>query len=133
MRCRTIAAPLLLLGALGAPPAAAVETELGVRGTISVYADLGACGTLTFPRPTIAAGSFTAAGAVAGPGTATAPVRGVTAVVVTQATSWYGCLPDAYAGASVGHAVYQLSVSGADGDYASVLSCDVWSGWVTCR
>lgn len=132
MRCRRTA-PLLLLGALWAPPAAAVEAELGARGSITVYADLGACGSLTFPRPTTAAGSFTAAGAVTGPGTATAPVRGATAIVVTQATSWYGCLPDAYAGATVGHAVYQLSVSGADGDYVAVLSCDVRWGWVTCR
>lgn len=133
MRGRTCAVALVLLGSWSAAPAVqAVELAFGIAGRIDVHADLGACAELTFRRPGLAVGSFTAAGAVTGPGTATAPVRGATPVVATG-TSWFGCLPDAYAGATAGVATYQLAVSSADGDFVAALSCVVRAGVVTCR
>jgi hypothetical protein len=52
--------------------------------------------------------------------------------VLTNATSWYGCLPDTYAGATVGYATYQLAVTTTDGDFAETLHCTVTSGVVSC-
>lgn len=124
----------ILLGALTTiSPATAVEVSAGASGTIDVYPDLGACATLAFPRPVTAVGAFTSAGAVTGPGTAVAPVRGATAIAVTGATSWFGCLPDAYAGATAGAAIYTLSVTTLGNEYVQVLTCDVRRGVVTCR
>ena len=133
MRRRTIAVLALAAATAATPPADAVEFGFGATGAITVYADLGACATLTFSRATVGAGTFSAAGAVTGPGTAAAPVRGATPFVLNGARSWYGCLPDAYAGATTGHAAYVLSGTTADGDFVAVLSCTVRLGVVTCR
>lgn len=117
---------------VGIRPAGAVRVGVGVTGAITVYPDLGACGSLTFGSAVTAVGQLSSAGAVNGPGAAAAAVRGATPVVVAGASSWYGCLPDAYAGATVGWATYQLTASTAGGDFAETLQCVVRSGVVTC-
>lgn len=134
MRHRTVASAAFagLLSA-GVAPASGVEAGFGISGYITVFRDLGACATVTLSRPVTATGELSAVGAVAGPGSAVAPVRGATPFVISGTTSWYGCLPDAYAGASAGSATYTLAVSSVDNDFAAVLACDVRNGAVSCR
>jgi hypothetical protein len=130
---RTVAfAALLCAAAIPLPSAGAVGIELGVSGDIAVYSNLGACGTLTFTRPVTAVGQFTSVGALTGPSTAVGAVRGALPVTVVNGTSWYGCLPDTYAGATLGYATYNLTASTSQGDFAETLHCTVTSGTVAC-
>ncbi|MDQ1712388.1 MAG: hypothetical protein QOE45_1838 [Frankiaceae bacterium] len=126
------AAALVAAAVLPAGSASAVSVDFGVAGSITVYPDMGACGTLTFARPVTAVGVFSSAGALSGPGTAVGVVRGAVPVTVVNATSWYGCLPDTYAGATIGYATYTLTASTADSDYVESRHCVVTSGRVTC-
>lgn len=126
MRGRLLTAGAITALCLGATPASAATAG------IEVYDDLGACLTITSPVPLTGTGTFTAAGAVSGPGTLTAPVAGARPVLMAGQTRWYGCLPGAYAGATVGSAVYTLVLNTADTTYADVTRCDVRRGSVTC-
>src|SRR5688500_4306915 len=99
---------------------------------IEVYEDLGACLTITSPVPMTGTGTFTATGAASGPGTLAAPVAGVRPVVLADQTTWYGCVPGAYVGATAGGAVYTLVFNTADTTFADLTRCDVRRGVVTC-
>lgn len=130
---RRLFGTMLLGTACLSPPALAVEASVGVTGWVTVYPDMGACGGVVVSRGTTMVGELSSAGAVTGPGTATAPVRGAAPFVVPGGTSWYGCLPDAYAGATAGHATYTLSATTGGGDFVAVVNCVVTGGEVTCR
>jgi hypothetical protein len=131
-------ARLLLLGcALVATPAvttpaSAVRIGAGVSGGIAVDSTLGACASLTFSRPTTGAGLLSSSGVLSGPGTIVGVVRGAVPVVLVGATSWSACLPNAYAGATIGYATYQLVVTTVDGEFAETQHCVVSSGHLTC-
>jgi hypothetical protein len=127
-------APLALVAAalLPAGSASAIKIGVGPTGGITVYPNLAACATLDTTHPITAVGTFTSAGAVNGPGTAVGVVRGALPVTFVNSTHWYGCLPDAYAGATIGYAKYTLTLSGATDDYVEILQCTVTSGAVSC-
>lgn len=124
--------PAVLVAALHSSPAGAVGAGFGGSGSVDVYPDMGSCAVLTFDAPTAFAGSFSQAGWLAGPGTATRPVQGATPIVVANGTHWYGCLPDAYAGATAGYAVYTLHASAPAGDVVVVRICTVTLGRLAC-
>jgi hypothetical protein len=126
VRGRLLAAGAMTVLCLDAGPASAATAGN------EVYADLGACLTITSPVPLTGTGTFTAAGAVSGPGTLAAPVAGARPVVMVGQTTWYGCLPGAYAGAMAGGAVYTLVFNTADATFVDVTRCDVRRGSVTC-
>lgn len=114
-------------------PVAAHEVGVGDGdGDITVYEDMSACATVTFPAPTTFAGQFSAAGAIAGPGGLVGAVRGAREILVTDGTTWFGCVTDAYAGASIGAAEYTLTVSALTGDFVAVELCTVRQGVVSC-
>jgi len=129
----TRAAVAIALVAVPLSEAGATRARFGADGAITVYDDMGACAVLEFDQPVTGSGQLTSDGVVNGPGTITAPVAGAQPVVLVGATSWYGCLPDSYAGAATGAATYQLTATTTAGDYAEVLVCTVRLGWVTCR
>lgn len=129
-RCAAAAALAVVVPRGGA--SAAPGLALWSSGDVSVGSDLSACATVTFDRPVTGIGSFSAAGAAAGPGSIVGVVRGVRTVVLAGERSWYGCVAGAYPGATVGEATYVLWVSTGDGDFAQVVHCSVRSGTVAC-
>ena len=127
--------PAALLAAavlIPAGSASAIRAGLGVSGGITVYPNMGACATLTFASPVTAVGVFSSAGVLSGPGTIVGVVRGAVPVTLVNATTFYACLPDAYAGATLGYATYTLTASSTTSDYVESLHCAVVSGTVTC-
>lgn len=129
---RCAAAAVLAVVAPLPGASAAPGLALWSSGEVGVASDLSACATVAFDGPVTGAGSFSAAGAAAGPGTIVGAVRGVRPIVLSGDRSWYGCVAGAYAGAVVGEATYVLSVSTSDGDFTQVVHCSVRSGAVTC-
>lgn len=121
--------PVVAVVAAIALPAAARD---GVDVWIEVYDDLGACATITSYGPGPVAGSFASGGVVTGPGTIVEPVRGATPFTITGPDTWYGCLPDAYAGATTGDARYVVAYSTRTHDRLVVVRCTVTSGVVSC-
>ena len=128
MRGRRSAVSVAVVASLfgSAAPADAATTM-----HITVYDDLSACASVHSDAPATLGGSFAAAGAVTGPGTAVAPVVGFKPV--TGGAGWYGCVAGAYAGASSGTATYVLSWSTADASGTVARVCTVRNGAVTCR
>jgi hypothetical protein len=128
----TIAMAVAALGLWGAP-AGAVGVGVFAGGDIQVANDLSACASVTFAASTTFVGAFTATGQVSGPGTKVATIRGVQPFVVTRGTSWSGCIPGAYEGATAGWAKYTLTASGVSGgEVAYVVQCAVTNGVVRC-
>lgn len=111
-------------------PAGAIGLGLGLAGTVAVGPDLGACATVTGPAGSTIVGSFTAVGQVQGPGTRFGTIRYTTPFVATS--SWSGCAPGAYPGATAGEAKYVLHAHSTAGDYVEVKQCVVNRGVVTC-
>lgn len=131
---------LVLLVALpvigGVKPASAVG--IFASGTITVSNDLSSCARITFndPQATVI-GEFSAVGAATNPQEASSSdVNGVVLdavpVVVTNGTSWSGCLSGAGAAVTTGSATYTLEATGATGDILIVKTCTVSSGHMTC-
>lgn len=128
-----IGAAFVTAAALALPDAAsAAEVSTGPYGTFAVGADLSACVTLSFARPTTGAGTLSAVGVASGPGTIVGVVRGATPIVLTGTRSWYGCVAGAYAGATVAEAVYAFSLTTTEYDVVDVTRCSVRTGVTSC-
>jgi hypothetical protein len=124
---------LCAAAAIPASSASAIPVRIGaVTGSVGVNPDMSACASVTFSHPVTGAGSFTSAGVLQGPGTIVGVVRGALPVVLVDQTSWYGCLPDTYTGATTGYAAYTFHVSTQDGDYVDSTHCTVSFGVLTC-
>lgn len=137
MRVRSLVVTLVMTAAalgLWGSPAGAVGAGVFAGGDIDVAADLGACATITFPVSTTFVGEFSATGQVSGPGTRYATIRGALPFVNTRGgTSWTGCIPGAYEGATAGWAKYTLTASGLNGgEVVYVVQCAVTNGVVSC-
>lgn len=125
-----LALPALLIPA---SPASALGVGLLATGDITPDDSLGACATVTFPSSTTAVGQFTGVGEVQGPGTKVGTIRGAIPIIINRGTSWSGCIPGAYAGATAGEAKFTLTASGANGgEIVYVVQCTVTNGTVTC-
>lgn len=124
-----------LLGLVSAVrPATAVGIGVGgISGGVTVYPDLASCATVTFSSPTTFAGEFTASGVLYGPGTIVMPVAGAKPIIGVNTTTWSGCIPGGYSGATSGYVVFTLTVtSPARGEYVEVKQCAVTFGSVFC-
>jgi hypothetical protein len=126
-------AALCAAAALPTASASAIPVRVGaVTGGITIYPNMSACVDVSFGQPVTAAGVFTSSGALQGPGTVVGVVRGALPVTLVNQTSWYGCLPDAYAGATTGYATYTFSVSTSDSDYLVSEHCTISGAVMTC-
>lgn len=114
-------------------PASAIGIGVFATGTITPDSALGACASVTFPVSTTAVGEFSAVGEVQGPGTKVGTIRGAIPIVINRGSSWNGCIPGAYSGATTGEAKYTLTASGANGgEIVYVVQCTVTNGHVSC-
>lgn len=129
---RTLTAAAVAAVAVLPLPANATGIGFAASGSLAVASDLSACATVVLPHRATAVGTFSAVGAVAGPGTFVGAVRGATPIVLVDQSYWHGCVAGAYPGAVVGEAVYVLALASATGDYVSTTTCSVRSGAVTC-
>lgn len=130
MRARTVVAAALAATAVSVAPASAIEYDAGISGNITVYPDLSACATLSWPGGPVV-GQFVAVGEVQGPGTKVGTVR--SAVPVASSSGWWSsCVSGAYFGATAGEGKYTLSASGVGGDHVTVKQCTVTFGTLTC-
>lgn len=121
--------PLALAAALSfVPPAGALAS-----GEIEVGADLSACASLSFDRPTTGVGYFGAGGAMVGPGTIVGATRGAHPIVLVNALYWSGCAVGSHTGGTAGAAVFVLEFHSAGEDVLVVVRCDTLGGAVTCR
>ena len=128
-----IVAGVLCLGGAAVPNAHALGLgAAGGGGAIAVNSALGACATLTFAGSGTFVGQFTAVGEMQGPGTKVGSIRGAMPILVTSGSTWHGCIPGAYSGATAGEAKFTLSGDGSVGDYVEVRQCAIRAGALTC-
>ena len=133
IRKLVIASSIIGLGVASAPSASALGAgAAGGGGAISPTSGLGACATLSFSGGGTFVGQFVGVGELQGPGTQVGTVRGAIPIVVTSGSSWSGCIPGSYAGATAGEAKFTLSGNSKNGDYLAVVQCAVTNGHQTC-